>query len=204
VHVEYGAGGKGVGKPRLLEKTGEVSLHPSSCAHRRDAFESDWLIYHDKVKTSRVFVRDVSAAPLQAILLFAQHVEIMHASHLVVIDRWVRISANPRTAVLFKTLRNQLNSLLEAKMRDRHNGRRTGRRDRRRAPRDDEDEDDDDDEEAAEAAADEDARAALAAEAGIIQNIATLLAEPEPPAGQNGTGGAARAAGSPAPPTRAP
>lgn len=171
VHVEYSAGGKGIGKARMLERNGEVLVHPSSCAHRRDTFESDWLVYHEKVKTTRVFIRECSTVPLQAILLFALHVEVLHASCAVVIDRWVKISANPRTAVLFKTLRTQLNALLEAKMRDRHRSRRAGRAGGGSHGSD----------EAGDGGAA--ARAAQANETAIIQNIASLLAEPEPQPG---------------------
>lgn len=182
-HVQYSTGGKGVGKARMLEKSGEVLIHPSSCAHRRESFESDWVVYHEKVRTTRVFIRECSTVPLQAILLFALHVEVLHASCAVVIDRWVKISANPRTAVLFKTLRTQLNSLLEAKMKDRHRSRRAALRhgdgggSRRHGGGGGEGD------ELLGGEGGAAARAAQANETAIIQNIASLLAEPEPATG---------------------
>lgn len=170
VHVQHPTPG---GTPKLLEKTGgEVLIHPASGSHRSPAFDSEWLVFHDKVKTSRVFVRDCSAVPLPAVLLFALHVEIQHAKGMVVVDRWMHIRANPRTAVLLKTLRMQLNALLEVKMSDRQ--RRSARS-------------------AQVISADASGEHAVPAfmrsseeQAAIIDNIASLLAEPPKDSGGAG------------------
>jgi ATP-dependent RNA helicase DHX57 len=51
---------------------GYVHIHPSSvnaqCAH----YENPYLVYHEKIKTSRVFIRELSMVPLYPMILFGK------------------------------------------------------------------------------------------------------------------------------------
>jgi len=47
-------------KPPKLEtrRDGEVKIHPCSVNFECKSFESPWLVYHEKVKTSAIYLRD--------------------------------------------------------------------------------------------------------------------------------------------------
>ena len=95
-----------------------VSLHPSSVNADADSFESRWLVYYEKVLTSRVFLRDSTMVTPYPLLLFGGELKVKHAEHLVAVDGWIEFGAPPRTAVLFRQLRDELNRLLLEKIKD--------------------------------------------------------------------------------------
>lgn len=72
-------------------------------------------MYHEKVQTSKVFVRDASPAPPYALLLFGGAVTVRHADSRVLVDDWIRFEAPARVAVLVKELRREVDAALEAK-----------------------------------------------------------------------------------------
>ena len=50
---------------------GFVNIHPSSVVARSDkAMESSYIVFHEKIKTSRVFVRECSLVPIYSMVLF--------------------------------------------------------------------------------------------------------------------------------------
>ena len=49
---------------------GYVFLHPSSVTYNTGHFENPYLVYHEKIKTSRVFLREVSMVPVYPMILF--------------------------------------------------------------------------------------------------------------------------------------
>ncbi len=49
---------------------GYVHVHPSSVCHTADSFESPYLVYNEKIKTSRVFIREMSMVPIYPMILF--------------------------------------------------------------------------------------------------------------------------------------
>ena len=83
-----------------------------------EGFESRWLVYYEKMLTSRVFLRDSTMVTPYPLLLFGGELKVRHAEHVVAIDRWIEFSAPPRTAVLFSQLRDELNRLLLEKIRE--------------------------------------------------------------------------------------
>lgn len=66
VAVVDARGAAGPGGPRLLSRSGEVFLHPVSVLHASRTFESPYLIFHEKVKTTKVYVRDATAVSVYA------------------------------------------------------------------------------------------------------------------------------------------
>jgi ATP-dependent RNA helicase DHX57 len=50
---------------------GFVALHPASVNAALGHFASPYLVYQEKVKTSRVFIRDCSMVPQLPLLLFS-------------------------------------------------------------------------------------------------------------------------------------
>ena len=52
------------------QEDGYVNLHPSSVTSKILKFDTPYLVYHEKIKTSRVFVREVSMVPMYPMVLF--------------------------------------------------------------------------------------------------------------------------------------
>ena len=50
--------------------TGRVFIHPGSINFDVGKFESGWMVYTDIVETSKLYVRESSAVPIYALLLF--------------------------------------------------------------------------------------------------------------------------------------
>ena len=93
-----------------------MELHPSSANADTAHFESRWLVYYEKVLTSRVFLRDATMVTPYPMLLFGGELHVRHAEHVVSVDKWIEFGAPPRTAVLFRQLRDELNRLLLEKI----------------------------------------------------------------------------------------
>lgn len=50
--------------------TGRVFIHPGSINFDVGKFESGWMVYTEIVETSKLYVRESSAVPIYALLLF--------------------------------------------------------------------------------------------------------------------------------------
>ena len=95
---------------------GEVSLHPTSVCFGLPSFEHRFLLFHEKVKTTKVYVRDATMVGPYALLLFGGKVKVDHERASALCDGWIRFRAAPRVAVLFKALRAELDGLLMQKI----------------------------------------------------------------------------------------
>ena len=117
-----------------------VFIHPASVCFNTGNFPSPWLVYHEKVATSKVFVRDVTVASPYALLLFGGHdsvaaaalgdappgkagaegeaVRVEHSDGLVYVGRysWMKFKAPARLGVLVRGLRAALDELLKWKI----------------------------------------------------------------------------------------
>ena len=108
--------GKNGFQPRYdLER---VFLHPSSVNFATVLYESPWMVFSEKVNTSKIFVRESSMVSPYALLLFGGQVAVHHESGTVAIDDWIRFSAVARVAVLIQKLRFGLDKVLSAKIGD--------------------------------------------------------------------------------------
>ena len=142
-----GRGGRG-GGARVLDSRGtEVSVHPSSVnaafateggarggrgasgARFEGGPPEGYLAYQDAVETSRVFLRETTAVPDEAVLLFGGALAVDHAASYVTVATGLtapatsagagaaargrlRFRAAPETGVLFKRLRRELDEVL--------------------------------------------------------------------------------------------
>ena len=144
-----GGGGRG-GGARVLDSRGtEVSVHPSSVnaafateggarggrggggsgARFEGGPPEGYLAYQDAVETSRVFLRETTAVPDEAVLLFGGALAVDHAASYVTVATGLtapatsagagaaargrlRFRAAPETGVLFKRLRRELDEVL--------------------------------------------------------------------------------------------
>ncbi|TMW48422.1 hypothetical protein DOY81_006512 [Sarcophaga bullata] len=102
---------------------GYVAIHPSSVNADVGNFQSPFLVYQEKVKTSRIFIRECSMLPLVPLVLFAGSdlkIELHDGDFLFLLeDGWIIIKAhNHETAEMIQCLRLELLKLLEEKIRD--------------------------------------------------------------------------------------
>ncbi|CAD6263671.1 unnamed protein product [Miscanthus lutarioriparius] len=100
-------------RPRWYDGRREVHIHPSSVNHSLKAVQYPFLVFLEKVETTKVFLRDTSVVSPYSLLLFGGSMVIQHQTGVVVIDGWLRLSAAAQTAVLFKQLRITLDAVLK-------------------------------------------------------------------------------------------
>uniref|UniRef100_A0A671MHC6 RNA helicase n=1 Tax=Sinocyclocheilus anshuiensis TaxID=1608454 RepID=A0A671MHC6_9TELE len=86
-------------------------------------YDSPYLVYHEKVKTSRVFLRDCSMVCVYPMVLFGGgqvSVELQRGEFIISLDDgWIRFAAaSHEVAELVKELRWELDQLLEEKIRN--------------------------------------------------------------------------------------
>ncbi|KAJ3022647.1 UNVERIFIED_CONTAM: hypothetical protein HDU68_009010 [Siphonaria sp. JEL0065] len=94
----------------------EVFLHPSSCMSSVCLFEDLLVIYHQKVLTTKVFLRDATMVSPWPILMFGGDLIVDHEGRTVSVGPVIKYQAFPRIAVLVNALRKKLDKVLEDKI----------------------------------------------------------------------------------------
>ncbi|XP_034189503.2 putative ATP-dependent RNA helicase DHX57 isoform X1 [Osmia lignaria lignaria] len=114
-------------KPKELrfqtKNDGFVNIHPSSVNFHVGHFPSPYLVFQEKMKTSKVFIKEVSMVPLLPLILFSGYelnVELHNGIFIVSLeDGWILLSVEShRVAQLLQRVRMELSKLLEQKMKD--------------------------------------------------------------------------------------
>ncbi len=108
-------------KPDLRDpRSADISIHPSSVNAQllTQQLRHSFLVFLEKVKTSRVYVRDCTAVSAMALLLFGGSIEVVHEEGVVMVDGWIKVKAAAQTAVLVKQIRAALVGLLQAMVRE--------------------------------------------------------------------------------------
>lgn len=103
---------------QFRSKSGRLFLHPESVNFFEGDYDTRWLAYFSKVKTSKVFLRDSTMVSPYAILLFGGDIGVQHAKEEMSVDNWVVFKAQARIAVLARELRRELDTLLLRKFAD--------------------------------------------------------------------------------------
>jgi HrpA-like RNA helicase len=119
-----GGGGSGGGAPKLKtcklwdanSKEEMVALHPSSVLYGQSDFTQPFLVFHEKVKTSQVYVRDATVVSPFALLLFGGRVDIAHLKGEVTLDNWLRFSVAAQHAVMIQAMRGKLMTTMRRKI----------------------------------------------------------------------------------------
>ncbi|GLH09540.1 Dosage compensation regulator [Gryllus bimaculatus] len=101
----------------------QVFLHPSSINYTVTHFTSPYLVYQEKVKTSRVFIRDTSMVPLLPLVLFSGcglTVEMSRGEFVLALaDGWIKFLVEKHNvAELIKMIRSEFVDLLAKKIED--------------------------------------------------------------------------------------
>ena len=93
---------------------GKAQVHPSSV--NRHLQTHGWLLYQEKVRYGRIYLRDTTLISPFALLLFGGDIDVHHRERLVALDRWMYFQAPVRIGVIFKHLRRLMDSLLKRKL----------------------------------------------------------------------------------------
>lgn len=85
------------------------------------SFESNYLVYLECVRTTRVYVRDSSAVSPFALLLFGGPLHAEKAAphsdqRVVTVDGWIRFSLPKKSVELIVSIREQMDAALRAKV----------------------------------------------------------------------------------------
>ncbi|KAL9179142.1 hypothetical protein ACHAXT_000184 [Thalassiosira profunda] len=99
-------------------KEERVFMHPSSHNFAVGSYSCPWLVYHRLVRTSKAFVSDATECNPYALLLFGGAMEVRASQGVIVLDDWIRLSANARIGSLIGGLRQKVDELLERKVAD--------------------------------------------------------------------------------------
>ncbi|XP_067658403.1 ATP-dependent RNA helicase dhx29-like [Haliotis asinina] len=95
---------------------GIAQIHPSSVNRFLQA--NGWLVYLEKVKLSRVYLRDSTLTSSYPLMLFGGDIDVQHTQQAVSIDTWIQFKAKAKTGVIFKELRYLLADMLQKKLED--------------------------------------------------------------------------------------
>uniref|UniRef100_A0A8C6HDP5 ATP-dependent RNA helicase DHX29 n=1 Tax=Mus spicilegus TaxID=10103 RepID=A0A8C6HDP5_MUSSI len=93
---------------------GKAQVHPSSV--NRDLQTYGWLLYQEKVRYTRVYLRETTLITPFPVLLFGGDIEVQHRERLLSVDGWIYFQAPVKIAVIFKQLRVLIDSVLRKKL----------------------------------------------------------------------------------------
>lgn len=93
---------------------GKAQVHFSSV--NRNLQTHGWLLYQEKVKYAKIYLRDTTLISPFPMLLFGGDIDIQHRERLITLDGWIHFQAPVRIGVIFKHLRKLMDSLLEKKL----------------------------------------------------------------------------------------
>lgn len=102
---------------------GYVFLHPSSVNYTVSRYPSPYLVYQEKVRTSRIYVRDCTMVPVMPLVLFsgcALHVELQQGNFILSLDDgWIKfLVERHQVGQLLSAMRDELVQLLVEKIKD--------------------------------------------------------------------------------------
>uniref|UniRef100_UPI003AAF43CF ATP-dependent DNA/RNA helicase DHX36 isoform X1 n=1 Tax=Centroberyx gerrardi TaxID=166262 RepID=UPI003AAF43CF len=98
---------------------GKVCIHPKSVNAEETEFNYTWLIYHLKMRTSSIFLYDCTEVSPFSLLFFGGDITIQkdEDQETIAVDQWIVFRSPARIAHLVKSLKRELDSLLEEKIR---------------------------------------------------------------------------------------
>ena len=99
---------------------GKVAIHPRSVNYEIDAveFTSPWLVYHQKIKTTSIFIHDCSPVSAFGLMFFGscferrEKVRSKHSRETVHVGQNITFSCNAKTADTMQMLKKHLDQLL--------------------------------------------------------------------------------------------
>ena len=79
-------------------------------------FESPWLLWTERVETSKIFLRQSSMISPYAILLFGGQLQVEHEAGLISLDGAWSFKAPAKIGILIRELRDEVRGLLAEKL----------------------------------------------------------------------------------------
>ncbi|KAJ9578179.1 hypothetical protein L9F63_005568 [Diploptera punctata] len=97
---------------------GRVYIHPRSINEKQNEFESPFLLYHLKLKSSSVYLHDTTMMYPLPLLFFGKGVNMLKekGEEIIAIDQSIKFKCKEKTGLLVKELRKRLDQLLESKI----------------------------------------------------------------------------------------
>lgn len=104
----------------------QVAIHPSSVNAREARFESQYLVFHEKIKTTRIYIRDCTPVSPFALILFggalgaerggAAKARGAAATEVLTVDGWIKFSVPAGAVKLIMEVRAELDAVLRRKV----------------------------------------------------------------------------------------
>jgi ATP-dependent RNA helicase DHX36 len=94
----------------------DIYLHPSATSYTAKVLDSRYGCYHEIMKTSRIYVRDLTPVSKFALLLFGGDLKVFQTHSVVAVDGWLKFRVDAKPATLVKYLRSSLETLLLTKI----------------------------------------------------------------------------------------
>lgn len=107
------------GVKAYTQADGKVCIHPKSVNAEETNFNYSWLIYHLKMRTSSIFLYDCTEVSPFSLLFFGGDITIQkdEDQETIAVDQWIVFRSPARIAHLVKSLKRELDSLFEEKIR---------------------------------------------------------------------------------------
>nr|XP_033787141.1 ATP-dependent RNA helicase DHX29 [Geotrypetes seraphini] len=93
---------------------GKAQVHLSSV--NRDLQIYGWLLYQEKVKYAKVYLKETTLISPFPVLLFGGDIDVQHRERLLIVDGWIHFQAPVKIAVIFKQLRVLIELVLRKKL----------------------------------------------------------------------------------------
>ncbi|KAM7487688.1 hypothetical protein LguiB_025172 [Lonicera macranthoides] len=98
---------------------GKVHLYSNSVNARKSRIPYPWLVFNEKIKVNSVFLRDSTAVSDSVLLLFGGSIlKGDTVGHLKMMGGYLEFFMKPTVAVMFQTLRRELDQLIQTKLVD--------------------------------------------------------------------------------------
>ncbi len=102
--------------PTIWQKKDQLWFHKSSINHNKKKIDSDWIIYHEKFATHKVFVSTTGLVKPFSLLLFGKNIDIKFFERKVVVDDWIELKLPAQTGVMFRELREEMYKVLGSRI----------------------------------------------------------------------------------------
>lgn len=100
--------------PKLFIKDGKVKFHPKSVNSNETEFDSKYMIYHVKMKSTAVFIHDASLITPFPLLFFGGNISVQRDQdqETIAVDDWIIFQAAQHTAKLVQVSSHLTNQIL--------------------------------------------------------------------------------------------
>jgi ATP-dependent RNA helicase DHX57 len=95
-----------------------VFIHPSSVNSGIGKFEDPFLVYHNLIHTSKMYLRDTTCVSVWPALMFGGDLDVDFHHNVITMDTYFKFDAAPRISALTYGLRKLLDKELALKIED--------------------------------------------------------------------------------------